>query len=162
MFESLNGYNFILVALNLIILYVVLRKILFKPVTAFMENRTLSIRNSIENAEKQKAEAEELRFEYEKQLKNAKAEAEKIVAEGHAKAVLDAEKVIGDAKREASLILKNAGEEIEHERAQMLKDIRNEVAELAILAASKLMEENMSTAKNMQFVNDFLDKEGVA
>ena len=164
MFDSLdlNQYKFILVALNLIIFYVVLRKILFKPVTEFMEKRTNSIRDSIDNAEKAKAEAEELKRKYEEQLRNARSEGEKIIEEARAKATKEYDRLVAEAKTETSGILDRAREEIERERTQMLKDIRGQVAGLALAAASKVIEANMDNESNKALVDRFIDEAGAA
>jgi F-type H+-transporting ATPase subunit b len=160
--ESLNLPSCILVFINLIILYAVLRKILFKPVTEFMEKRTQSIKNSIDNAEKQKAEAHELKLQYEKQMSEAKGTAEKIIDEAVAKAARKSDQIVAEAQDQAGIVLANARVEIERERQQMLKDIRNQVVELAIGAASKVVESNMDTGSNKVLVDKFLDEAGAA
>lgn len=162
MLESLNEMKFILVALNLIFLYIVLRKLLFKPVTDFMENRRNSIKNSIEDAAKQRTEASEMKRSYEEQLKGAKAEGESIVNEAVQKAGREHDKLVAEARQEAESILARAREEIEHERAQMIKEVRGQVAGLALAAASKVMEANMDTESNRVLVNKFIDEAGAA
>lgn len=162
MLESLNAFKVILVALNLIILYVVLRKVLFKPVTQFMENRTNSIRDSIDNAEKMKSEAEDLKHSYQEQLRNAKAEGEKLIDEARAKADKEHDRLVAEARSEAENILERAREEIERERTQMLKEIRGQVAGLALAAASKVVEANMDTESNRTLVDRFIDEAGAA
>lgn len=162
MLESLNAFKVIQVALSLIILYVVLRKILFKPVTQFMENRIKSIKDSIENAEKQKTEAGELKQKFENQLKTARAEGDKIIAEARIKAEREYERITGAAKEESENILRKAREEIEREREQTLRDIRSQVVGLALTAASKVIEANMDTDSNRVFVSKFIDEAGAA
>lgn len=162
MLESLNAFKIIFVALNLIILYVVLRKILFKPVTQFMENRTQSIRDSIGNAEKAKSEADDLRRKYEEQLRNARAEGERLIEEARARADMEHDRLVAEAESEAEGILEKAREEIERERAQMLREIRGQVAGLALSAASKVIEANMDTESNRELVDRFIDEAGVA
>ncbi|MDP4153593.1 MAG: F0F1 ATP synthase subunit B [Bacillota bacterium] len=162
MLESLNAYNFILVALNLIILYVVLRKILFKPVTSFMEKRTQSIRDSIEEAQKQEAEANDLKLKYENQLSDAKLVGEKIIADATEKSNRISDEIIAKANQEASFIMQKAREEIEHEREQMLKEVYNQVVDLTIGAASKVIESDVDSAKNLKIIKKFLGEEGAA
>lgn len=162
MLESLSAFKFLIVFLNLTILYFILRKILFKPVTEFMENRTNSIRNSLEDAEKKKNDAAELKRSYEEQLRNARAEGEKIVNDAVLKAGREHDKLVAEARQEAESILARAREEIEHEREQMLKDVRGQVAGLALAAASKVMEANMDTDSNRVLVNKFIDEAGAA
>jgi F-type H+-transporting ATPase subunit b len=162
MLESLNAFKVILVALNLIILYTVLRKLLFKPVTQFMENRTNAIRDSIENAEKTKSEAEELKRRYEEQLRSARAEGARLIDEARARADREHDRLVAEARAEAEGILDSAREEIERERMQMLKEIRGQVAGLALAAASKIVEANMDTESNRTLVDRFIDEAGAA
>jgi F-type H+-transporting ATPase subunit b len=160
--ESLNEMKFIIVALNLILFYIVLRKLLFKRITDFMENRTNSIRSSLDDAAKQKAEAAELKQSYEDKLRSAKTEGETIVNEAVLKAGREHDRLVAEARQEAEAILAKAREEIEHERAQMIKDVRGQVAGLALAAASKVMEANMDTESNKVLVNKFIDEAGAA
>lgn len=162
MLESLNGFKFIISALNLIILYIVLRKVLFKPVTEFMDKRTKSIEDSIENAEEQKAEAAEMKRRYEEQLKSAKTEAQKILDNAVLSAEREHERMVAEAKQEAESLLAAAREEIGREREQVLMDIRNQVAGIALAAASKVLQANLDTESNRQLVEEFIDEAGAA
>ena len=162
MLESLNGFKFIMAFLNLIILYFVLRRVLFKPVMKFMNDRTKSIEDSIADAEKQKAEAIAMKASYEAQLKAARAESKKIIDAAVAKGTAQQAGIAAEAQRQAEELLVKAREEIELEREQMLRDVRNEVASLAFAAASKVLEVNMDSESNRQLVARFIDKAGVA
>lgn len=158
----MNAETFIFAFLNLIILYVVLKKILFKPVTEFMENRTKSIQDSLDYAELQKKESLKMKEMYEKQLKEARAEGRKIVEECTVKAAKIYENLVDEAKAEAQSIMDNARAEIENEREQMLKGVRNQVVSIALSAATKVMQENMDSKSNQAMVEKFLDEAGVA
>ena len=160
MLESLNGFKFIMAFLNLIILYFVLRKVLFKPIMEFMDNRTKSIENSIADAERQKAESIEMKNAYETQLKTAKAESKKIIDTAVAKAEARQENIMAEAQRQAEELLAGTREEIRLEREQMLKGVRSEVASLALAAASKVLEANMNTESNRILIDKFIDEAG--
>lgn len=162
MFDTLNAFKVVMVALNLIILYAVLRKLLFKRVTEFMENRTKSIKDSLDNAEKVKAEAGELKLQYENQLKSVRDKGESIIEEARIKAEKESDRIIAAAKQESENIMAKAMKEIEQERTQMLKDIRGQVAGLALAAASKVIEANMDTEANKALVDRFIDEAGAA
>ncbi len=162
MLESLNALKFVFVALNLIILYIVLRRILFKPVTEFMENRTKSIKDSIDEAERQKAEAGEMKRSYEEQIINSRVEGEKIINEARIKAGKEHDRLVAEAKQEVESMLARARDEIEHDREQMLHEVRAQVAGLALAAASKVIEANMDTENNRMLVDKFIDEAGVA
>jgi len=156
------GPTFIWVAINLAILYMILKRFLFKPVTEFMKKRAVMISESIENSKRAHAEAEELKKEYEKRLKTAKAEADRILEEARLRASAEYEAIVGESRREAERLIEKAKEAVEQERIKMLKDIRNQVASLALAAASKVIEANMDTERNRMLVERFLDKEGAA
>jgi len=156
------GPTFIWTIINLLILYIFLKKILFVPVTKFMDNRTQSIKDSIANAEKLKAESEEMRQKYEDQLKNVYVEAEQIIKDARNRADDEYKAIINAAQKEAEELIAKAHEEIELERQRMMKRIRNEVAGLALSAASKVIEANMNTERNRKLVDKFLDEVGAA
>ena len=162
MLESLNAIKPVFAILNLLLLYFILRKVLFKPVTEFMENRTQSIKNSIDDAEKQKAEAIELKRSYEEQLAHAKEDAEKIIREARAKAETEHDQIVAQARTEAEAIMTRAREDIENERRQMISELRAQVAGLALAAASRVIEVNLDTEKNRVLVDKFIDEAGAA
>lgn len=150
------------IAVNLLALYLVMKKFLFHRVTAFMENRTRSIRESIENAEKDKAEAMALKKNMESQLGGAHQAADGILNEARARAEREYESILATARKDAEALLVKAREEIDREREQALKDVKDQVASLALAAASKVMEANMDTESNRVLVEKFLDEAGAA
>jgi F-type H+-transporting ATPase subunit b len=160
--ESLNAIKPVFAILNLLLLYFVLRKVLFKPVTEFMENRTQSIKNSIDEAEKQKAEAIELKRSYEEQIAHAKEDAEKIIREARAKAETEHEQIVAQARTEAEALMTRAREDIENERRQMISELRAQVAGLALAAATRVIEVSLDTEKNRALVDKFIDEAGAA
>ncbi len=162
MFESLHAWTFAFVALNLIVLYLFLRKFLFKRVTDFMENRTNSIQQTIDSAENDKAQAEALKKDYEEQLRTARDQADKILSDARSRATKEYDSILASARNDAQAVMEKAREEIEREREQMLKDIKGQVAGLALVAASKVIEANMDNERNRALVDKFIDEEGVA
>lgn len=156
------GPTFIWVFVNLMVLYWFLRKVLFKPVTEFMENRTNSIKDAIDNADKSKADAAELKQKYEAQIRNAKTEAEQIINDARNKANKEYDGILAAAKQDAEGVMLRARDEISREQAQMVKDIKNQVASLALAAASKVIEANMDTSSNRALVDKFISEEGAA
>lgn len=162
--KFLNFYipSFVFAALNLLILFWFLKCFLFKPVNQVMHTRTETIKKTIEDAEKQKAEALELKSKYEEQIKTAREDAEKIIADAIAKADKEKASIIAEARQEAEAILKKAREEIALEHEQMLRDVKSHVAGIALAAASKVIEANMDTEANRVLVDKFIDEAGAA
>jgi F-type H+-transporting ATPase subunit b len=159
---EINIPTFIFAAINLTVLYLAMKKFLFKPVTEFMERRKKSISDSLEKVAKEMAEAGDMKKEYAELLKSARKEAEKIVSSANSRANAEYDSIIKKAGIEADKILATAKEEIEKEKQKSLAGIRNEVAGLALLAASKVIEKNMDTESNREFVDKILDEAGAA
>jgi F-type H+-transporting ATPase subunit b len=159
---SIHLPTFIFAIINLGILYWVLKKLLFVPVTKFMENRTKNIENNIQTAERKLAEAEEMKKEYENQLFMAKEQADIILKEARERAVREYESLIAQSKEESQELIDRARVAIANERQQMIKEVRNEVASLALSAASKVIEANMDNEKNRTLVEKFINEEGAA
>lgn len=156
------SYTFIFAIINLLVLYYFLKKFLFKPVTSFMDNRTRSIREALENAEKAKAQGEQLKLEYEQQLQNSRQQAEKIVGDARLRGQKEYDEIVQSAHKSAGEILDQARASVERERQEMLKEIGNQVASLALAAASKVIEANMDNERNREIVQKFIDEEGAA
>lgn len=157
-----DKYTFIFVLLNLIILYIFMKKFLFKPVTAFMENRRNSIDQSLKDAEQARVEAAETRKSYEEQIKNIRIEGDKLVNEARAKAAREYDQLIESAKKDAAAIVEKGRQDIEHERAEMLSQVKQQIAVLAISAATRVIQSNMDTESNKTLVDKFIDEAGVA
>lgn len=155
-------YTFIFVAINLIVLYFFMKKFLFKPVTNFMENRKNSIEQGLQDAEAAKLEAAEIRKNYEEQIKNIKIDSDKMLNEAKARAAREYDDIVAAAKKEALAIVQKGHEDVERERAEMLRQIRQQIAVLALSAASKVVQANMDTDANKVMVEKFIDEAGAA
>jgi len=155
-------FRFIFVFINFMILYFFMRKFLFKPVTQFMENRTNMIKDSLDNAEKSKTEASQLKLQYDEKLKSAKDEADKIINDAIAKANKEHEEILNNARKDAEAILAKGREEIERERSQMIKEVKSQVTGLALAVASKVVEANMDNENNRKLAEKFIDEAGAA
>lgn len=152
------GPTFIWTAVNLLVLFFVLRAILFKRITVFMGKRADSIRNAIEAAEIDRQAAHELKDRYEAFLKETGKEAGRITDEARQQSDAKHRVIVDTAKAEAQAILQHAREEIEQERRQMIKAVRNQVVELVLLASSKVVEANLDNAGNRVLVERFIDE----
>jgi F-type H+-transporting ATPase subunit b len=139
-----------------------MKKLLFKPITNYMENRAKSIENALNGAEQAKIEAAKVKQNYEEQIGNIKTDSERLVNEARAKATKEYEEIIAVAKHEAEGILAKGREDVEREREEMLRQIKQQIAVLAIAAASKVVQSNMDTEANKNMVDKFIDEAGAA
>lgn len=144
---------------NVIILFVLLRIFLFKPINKIMDERTQSVQKNIDDAEKAKKEADELRQQYEDSISEAKEEANRIIMKAHDDAETERANIIQKSHEEADQIVNAASETIENERRRVLQQAQSQIADLAIEAASKIVGANLDDDKNRQLVDKFLSGE---
>ena len=147
--------------INVLILFILLRIFLFKPINKMKADRTRTIQDNLDSAEKAKAEAEELRQQYEESISEAKEKANQIIMKAHEDAESERSAIIRKSQEEAEKIVADAAKTIENERKRVLRQAQSEIADLAIEAASKIIGENVDDEKNRKLVDKFLsDEEG--
>ena len=146
---------------NIIILFILLRIFLFKPINKMKNERTRTIQENLDSAEKAKKEAEELRQQYEGSVSDAKEEAKNIIMKAHEDAESERAAIIKKAHEEADQKVAEADKEIENERKKVLRQAQSEIADLAIEAASKIVGANVDDEKNRRLVDEFLSNEEV-
>lgn len=144
---------------NFLILFVLLRLILFKRINKVKEDRTRTIQNNLDSAEKAKEEAEELRQQYEDSISDAREKANQIIMKAHEDAESERAAIIKKSQEEAEKIVADADKTIENERKRVLRQAQSEIADLAIEAASKIIGENVDDEKNRRLVDKFLSEE---
>lgn len=147
--------------LNVLILFVLLRIFLFKPINKMLDERTQSVQKDIDDAERAKKEAEELKEQYAASLSEAKEEAGKLLRQAHDEAETEREAIIRRSHEEAESIVSAAGETIENERRRVIRQAHSQIADLAIEAASKIVGANLDDEKNRRLVDEFLSEEEV-
>lgn len=135
------NWNIIWIFVNIIILFLLLRIFLYKPVMKILDKRAASIKKSLDDAEDAKKDAAELKAKYASELKDAGARADAIIKEATDNAKVQREKIIDKAKNDADNIIKSAEKQIELDREQAMKEMRSEIADIALRAAHKAMEQ---------------------
>ena len=155
-------WNIIWTIIKIAILYLLLKKFLFGPVTEIMEKRTKAIEDSFEAAKNKNEEAEKFKAQYEEVLSHAKAEADGIVKEARERASNVYDKTVKEAEDEAVRVIENANKAIEVERKKTMQDIESQIVGLTMAAASKVLEKNINEDVNKQLVDDFLAEVGAS
>ncbi len=145
--------------LNILILFVLLRIFLFKPINKIMDDRTQSIQKDIDDAAKAKEDAEALKQQYAESIGEAKEEAGRILREAHDAAENERAAILSRSHEEADKIVSAAGESIENERRRVIQQAHSQIADLAIEAASKVVSANLDDEKNRKLVDEFLSAE---
>ena len=131
---------------NIVVFYLLLRKFLFGPVSEVMEKRKKMISSDLDDAAQTKAEAEEIKQEYEKNLAQAKDEAGQIVS---------------DARARAKNEYQNKMDQTKEEKQKTIAGLQTEIAGIALMAASKVVEKEANDKGNEKLLDDFLKEAGV-
>lgn len=155
-------YGIIYTLINIIIFFLFLKRFLFKPVTEIMEKRSKSIVTTLQDADDKKAEANKIKDDYEKELKQAGEKVSGIIKEARERAELEYNKKLQEAKEEAAKVMVEANKTIELERKKSMESAQAEIAGIAMLAAAKVIGKNVDDNTNKQYLGDFLKEVGAA
>jgi len=147
---------FIWTIVTFLVLLALLAKFAWRPLLQALESRQERIRKSLEDAERARQELERLQQESAKIMQQARIEAESIVTQTRADAERLREELKQKAKNEADNILRNAQQQIQLQTRQAIQQIRHEVADIAVLLASKLIERNIAKEDNARLIDDTL------
>ena len=158
----LVGFSWTIVfqIVNTLILFYFLRKYLFVPVTGIMESREKSIVDSLQDAERLSEEAENYKQQYYNMLQSAQDEGKELIEKARKNADEKSEKILKEAKEETLKLKQKAEEDIRRNRKKAVNEIKDEISTLAILAASKILENEVDEAKSKTLVSKFIEQVG--
>lgn len=149
--------TFIAQILNFLFLVFILAKFAYKPLMRMMEERKNKIAGDLETAEKAKAEAEGIKAEYAAKLAAARQEAQEIVENARKTAQIARDKIMAETKAEQEQAIASAKEAIAREKQQALGEIRGQVINLSLIAASKIVEQKLGSEEDKKIAGDIVD-----
>jgi F-type H+-transporting ATPase subunit b len=140
----------------------ILWKFAWGPILGAVEARESGIQAKLDEAASRNEEAAKLLAEHKEQLADARRQANELIAEGKAAGEHLRKEIEEKARAEAQGIVDRARAEIERERDQAIEALRRESVDLALAAASRLMQENLDQDKDRQLVERYLSEMGSA
>lgn len=150
------NWNIFWIVFNIIVLFILLRIFLFKPLNNLAEKRRQLIEGQIEEADTKNKEATELKDRYEASLKGAKEESAQIISSAKERAQVQYNSIIDKANEDAAHIVEQANKAAESDREQILREAKAEIAEMALAAASKVIGSTVDSSSNKKLLDDFL------
>ena len=154
--------NLVWTIINVIILYLLLKKFLIKPVTAIMDKREQMVKQGLESARAQESQAKELKVKYEEALASAKEESLQLVEKARGNAQVEYDRILGEADEQAKKIKEAAKKDVELDREKAMKEMQSEVAGLALTAVSRILQEGTDPQSDGALYEQFLKKAGEA
>lgn len=160
---GINGPFLIAQLFNFFILFLVLRRFLFKPMVNMLETRKQRIADGLQAAEMARREAEAERAQLQSQIDAERREAMERVAAASKRGETLAAEIESSARQDALKILEDARTEAARERERIIAEAQDQIAELAMLAAEKVLGRELSSRDAQRaFVNEFLAANGKA
>ncbi|MCI8613438.1 MAG: F0F1 ATP synthase subunit B [Clostridia bacterium] len=157
-FESLGlgWWEILFHTVNLLILIIALRFLLFKPVKRMIENHKKKLADVVEKNKELEEESAAVKAKYDKMMDEAKIEAAKISAEVTKNAQRKSEEIIDDANRQAKNILDNAKRETLIEQERLKNDLKETVSVLAVDIAEKVLQREIDDSDNEKIIDECL------
>ena len=162
-FEAFVGVNFwtmIFAWINLLILYLFLKKLLFVPIKNMIDSRQKEIDDMYSDAESSRSEAETLKTEYVEKIEKATEESEQILKSAVRRAQLREEEIIKEANEKAARTLERATEQVELEKKRAINEVKNEVSDMAISIAAAVIERDVKGDEHKALIDDFISNMG--
>lgn len=157
---SVNIWQIVLSLLNLLIMFLIIKKFLFKPVKKMMDERKKQVERIYDDANRDRQDAASMKKDYEEHLATARAEADAIVRRATETANARNDAIIAEANAEAAHLKQKAETEINMEKRRMLREVRGEISDLAVSIASKVVEKEIDRKAYDGFVDDFIENVG--
>jgi len=143
-------------AVMLLFLLYFVSRLLLKPVLKILEERKQKIEEGLRAAEEAKSAQLRAHEEYEAALAQARREAQEIVDKA-AKLAEDARKeILAESKTEAGKLIEKAREQITLESDRAMAELRAQIADMAVLAAGKVIDRSMDKAAHQKMIDDFI------
>jgi F-type H+-transporting ATPase subunit b len=141
-----------------VVAMLLLRKYAWPQITAALDKRQRLIEDSIETAEKTKSEAAELLEEYRERLKDARTQAEEIVARARKAGEVHERESTEAARVKREELMEQARRDIEAETRRAIQEIRSEVADLTVLATEKVTRKTLTAEDQERLVQEALNE----
>jgi F-type H+-transporting ATPase subunit b len=142
--------------ITFVILLLLLKTFAFKPIAQALDRRGETIKKSIDDAEKSRADAKKLMEDYQKQIAEARTEAGKVIEEARQLGERVRKEVVEKANAEASAVAQRAQEEIVRQKEKGVQELKDTVASLSVQIASKVLEKEVNEATHRQLIDNLI------
>ena len=159
-FLNVNFFTAVFTLLNTVLLFLLLKRYLFKPVMKMIHDRQQEIDDMYTKAGQAKEQAALLRSEYEQKLDNAQQMAEKTVKEAVARGQSRQEEIIRQANEQAAAILDKASADVAQEKKKAINDAKDEISVIALAIAGKVVGRELDAQDQTRLVDSFIEELG--
>jgi F-type H+-transporting ATPase subunit b len=146
--------------LSFVIFVLLLQRLAFPPIANILEQRRRAVGQALADAQREREEAERLRQTLEEELAKARQEAKRILDQAMKQAGAETEEILARAKAEAEALVRSARDEVEAEKVEALRAMRDQVAELSVAIAEKILRREVDEREHHELIDRFLAEVG--
>ena len=157
---SVNIWQILISLLNLIILFFIIKKFLFKPVTKMLSKRQNEIDGIYGEADEARRAAEENKLFWDEKVTSVKEETEEMLKVAQESAKKQSESIVSKAKEQADVIVRQAENQAKLEKKKAEAEIKQEIVEVSTALANKLLEREINPDDHRDLINSFIEKIG--
>lgn len=157
---SVNIWQILISLANLLILFLIIKKLLFKPVKRVLAKRQETLDESYKAAEEANTEAQKKRDELDEKLANAQNRADEILKDATDNAKYRGEKIVEEAQERADTIIRVAQNEAELERKKASDSIKREIVDVSSALTEKMLEREINTEDHRALIDSFIEDIG--
>jgi len=139
-----------------LILFYFIKKLAWKPIREILRKRSETEQNRLIEAQKLKDESEKINLQAKQELQQAGADAKQLISVGRSEAERVKNELLEDARKKSEEKLNEARKEIEYEKVLMRTELHNEMVDVALTAAEKLLSEKFDEKKDRQEIEKFV------
>lgn len=153
-------WTVVFTVVNTLILFFVLKHFLYDKVKKVLDSRKAEVEQIYSDADAKNEAASAMKAEYELKLKEAKSTAADILSEAAAKAKTRSDEIVSDGHVKVTHMITQANSQIEQDKKKAVNEMRDEIAGLALCAASQVVERELDDAGHRKLIEDFIEKTG--
>lgn len=157
---SINLWEMLYALCNLLILFLLVKKFLYKPVKKMLVNRQATIDKEYEDAKTAKEQAISDRNTYEEKLSHAQEEADSLIQSAVSSARARETEILAEAKEKADGIRRQAEADAVLEMKKAEQSIKEEIISVGTLIAGKMLEREINAEDHKEMIDSFIDKIG--
>jgi F-type H+-transporting ATPase subunit b len=157
---SVNIWHIVISLANLVILFLILKKLLFKPVKKIVDKRQKEIESEYKKAEKTQAEADSIKAKWEGKMATAEAEADKIIRDAVERADSRNEVMLYESREKADQIIRKAKADIERERKDARETIKKEIVDVSQTLSEQIIGREINMDDHRDLIDKAIDKIG--
>ena len=154
---SIDPWHIIATIANLLILTLIIKKFLFKPVQKILAERKNQVDDIYKTAEEAAAKAESDKRLYSEKLDGAREEADSIVRSATQRADRLSEEIVADARQKAADTMKKAEEDIALEKKKAMNELKNEISEISVKIAENVVSREISEDDHREMIDSFIE-----